>query len=258
MGEYCEGQWWLKELDAMAKTPDQRRAVAVVRKMMVEQHQGEPVAWMNTATGAITAHPVQVMDWDDESEPSAPIHTSDHRLMTSARELPDAERAKVQLMVSLLPSEESARILSKGAGRILTSDETVEKFYRQIVEASEVKPSAPEWDGKSWDVVYQREGKTVLSIRSDGVMDVYDRDGVKALMFDLINMEYGAIVERDERAAFEAWYADWFNDVYTPTNPLTAESMKQSRKGNNYGAGSLGKNGKWSGWQARAAMERKP
>ena len=43
MGEYCEGQWWLKELDAMAGTPDQRRAVAVVRKMMAEQHQGEPV-----------------------------------------------------------------------------------------------------------------------------------------------------------------------------------------------------------------------
>lgn len=36
---------------------------------------GEPVAWMNTATGAITAHPVQVMDWDDESEPVQALYT---------------------------------------------------------------------------------------------------------------------------------------------------------------------------------------
>jgi|GEM_PF-4403053 len=70
--------------------------------------------------------------------------------------------------------------------------------------------------------------------------------------------EPSAPVEIDERAAFEAWYADWFNDLYKPTKPLTAESMKQSRKGNDYGAGSLGKNGKWAGWQARSSLERKP
>lgn len=34
--EFCEGQWWLEELDTMVKTgtPNQKRAVAVVRNMM--------------------------------------------------------------------------------------------------------------------------------------------------------------------------------------------------------------------------------
>lgn len=37
--------------------------------------QGEPVAWLNTATGAVTASPVQVMDWDDKSEPVQALYT---------------------------------------------------------------------------------------------------------------------------------------------------------------------------------------
>lgn len=34
--DFAEGQWWLQELDAMVKdgTPDQKRAVAVVRNLM--------------------------------------------------------------------------------------------------------------------------------------------------------------------------------------------------------------------------------
>ncbi|WP_201212808.1 hypothetical protein [Pseudomonas sp. S36] len=35
----------------------------------------EPVAWLNTASGAVTASPVQVMDWDDESEPVQALYT---------------------------------------------------------------------------------------------------------------------------------------------------------------------------------------
>lgn len=31
--------------------------------------QGEPVAWINMATGYVTTSPVVVMDWDDEKEP---------------------------------------------------------------------------------------------------------------------------------------------------------------------------------------------
>jgi hypothetical protein len=40
-----------------------------------QQGRGEPVAWLNTATGAVTASPVQVMDWDDESEPVKGLYT---------------------------------------------------------------------------------------------------------------------------------------------------------------------------------------
>lgn len=32
------------------------------------QHQGEPVAWLNVATGHVTTSAVVVMDWDDEKE----------------------------------------------------------------------------------------------------------------------------------------------------------------------------------------------
>lgn len=64
-------------------------------------------------------------------------------------------------------------------------------------------------------------------------------------------------VERDERALFEANYVEWFNRKYNPTEPLTTESMVASRRGDNYGTGSLGRNGKWEGWQARAALDRK-
>lgn len=38
--EFAEGQWWLRELDAMAATgtPDQKRAVAVVRNLLRTAH----------------------------------------------------------------------------------------------------------------------------------------------------------------------------------------------------------------------------
>lgn len=39
--EFAEGQWWLAELDAMAaaSTPNQKRAVAVVRHLLRSAHQ---------------------------------------------------------------------------------------------------------------------------------------------------------------------------------------------------------------------------
>ncbi|MCH4880213.1 hypothetical protein EQV97_22920 [Pseudomonas sp. TMW22090] len=40
------------------------------------QHQGEPVAWINSATGHVTTSPVVVMDWDDEKEPVQSLYTS--------------------------------------------------------------------------------------------------------------------------------------------------------------------------------------
>ncbi|MGE8327245.1 hypothetical protein [Pseudomonas urmiensis] len=70
------------------------------------------------------------------------------------------------------------------------------------------------------------------------------------------SLEPSAPAERDERADFEKYYVDWFNRKYNPTDPLTVESMAAARRGDHYGAGSLGKNGKWEGWQARASLER--
>lgn len=91
------------------------------------------------------------------------------------------------------------------------------------------------------------EGKTILSWP--------DKRRISDAISD--STEPSAPVERDERADFESWYVSWFNSTYKPAKPATAESMKASRKGDDYGAGSLGKNGKWSGWQARAALARK-
>lgn len=89
----------------------------------------------------------------------------------------------------------------------------------------ESEPSAPVWDGKSWDVIYQREGKTVLSIRTDGVMDAYDRDGLMALMVELASrpliQEPSAPVERNDATLIDALLTceKWFVK-HSPTAQL--------------------------------------
>lgn len=67
-----------------------------------------------------------------------------------------------------------------------------------------------------------------------------------------------APVERDERAAFEGACCEYFNALPSVTTPITPEQVKQTRDGDHYGHGSLGKNLRWAGWQMRAALERKP
>lgn len=68
----------------------------------------------------------------------------------------------------------------------------------------------------------------------------------------------GTSVERDERADFETCYVDWFNRTHSQdVARYTVEEMKASRDGECYGHGSNGKNLRWLGWQARAALERK-
>lgn len=78
---------------------------------------------------------------------------------------------------------------------------------------------------------------------------------VKALS---ASAEQSAPVERDERAAFEGAYCEYFNALPSVSTPITPEQVKQTRNGNHYGHGSLGKNLRWAGWQMRAALERKP
>jgi predicted nucleic acid-binding Zn-ribbon protein len=56
--------------------------------------QGEPVAWLNVATGHVTTSPVVVMDWDDEKEQVQSLYTSQPAPVSS--ELVQLlERAKV-------------------------------------------------------------------------------------------------------------------------------------------------------------------
>jgi hypothetical protein len=64
-----------------------------------------------------------------------------------------------------------------------------------------------------------------------------------------------APVERDERAAFEAAYAAEFSEVRG--TPYTAADVASMRNGDWYGDRPF-LNGQWAGWQARAALERKP
>ena len=109
----------------------------------------------------------------------------------------------------------------------------------------------------------ERPSQIALSLQAKLKSVESERDRLRAeveqLRIALADIaERHAPVERDERAEFEAYYVDWFNRKYSPSEPLTIESMVSARRGDNYGTGSLGRNGKWEGWQARAALERKP
>lgn len=57
LSDFQEGQWWLKELDAMAMdgTPDQKRAVAVVRNLM---NAAKALHSVDTPYGHVTTHSV--------------------------------------------------------------------------------------------------------------------------------------------------------------------------------------------------------
>lgn len=59
------------------------------------------------------------------------------------------------------------------------------------------------------------------------------------------------------RAEFETHYADEFSKIRSPNVPFTAADVKALRSGEGYGDRAY-LNGQWKGWQARAALERKP
>ncbi|MEB8055763.1 hypothetical protein [Pseudomonas fulva] len=70
--------WWTKEeaeRDAAATGLPIVGLGSMAGVAPAEQRQDEPAAWLNTATGAVTSSPVQVMDWDDESEPVQALYT---------------------------------------------------------------------------------------------------------------------------------------------------------------------------------------
>ena len=72
-----------------------------------------------------------------------------------------------------------------------------------------------------------------------------------------VSQSQRSVAERDERAAFEAHYAAEFSKARSPEYPVTAEDVKGMRDGDSYGDRYY-LNGQWVGWQARAALERKP
>ena len=55
----------IRERDALQQLLNQRDEQVETLKM---RRQGEPVAWLNVATGQVTTSSVVVMDWDDEKE----------------------------------------------------------------------------------------------------------------------------------------------------------------------------------------------
>lgn len=57
-----------------------------------------------------------------------------------------------------------------------------------------------------------------------------------------------------EREAFEAWYAEDANTSTGRPGWMTAEGIAALRDGDGYGEHRTMLNGKWEGWQARAAL----
>ncbi len=103
---FAEGQWWLAELDQMVTngTPDQKRAVAVVRNLMRQHNaapapvaQGEPVARIIEGTevdqdGNLLA--AREIDWCAKDIDNLPVGTSlypDLQPAPVARRLTDEE-----------------------------------------------------------------------------------------------------------------------------------------------------------------------
>ncbi|MNJ54522.1 hypothetical protein D3C77_499650 [compost metagenome] len=110
---------------------------------------------------------------------------------------------------------------------------------------------------EEWRII--RRLRTALSASAEPSApneDDYMPEGVveAAIHGQLIDLP-SAPVERDERAAFEASYVTEYNTANTAT--YTAEDISALRKGCGYGPRPY-LNGQWEGWQARAALERKP
>lgn len=89
-----------------------------------------------------------------------------------------------------------------------------------------------------------------------GVCGVEFENGPVECIKDCPSCTPSAPVERDERAEFEAHYADEFSNARSPNVPFTAADVKALRSGEGYGDRAY-LNGQWKGWQARAALERK-
>ncbi|KCB25978.1 hypothetical protein [Bordetella hinzii] len=62
----------------------------------------------------------------------------------------------------------------------------------------------------------------------------------------------------DERAAFEADYAESWNAAYNNTTSHTAQEVAVLRDGDGYGAENVYLNARWEGWQRRAALASAP
>lgn len=67
-----------------------------------------------------------------------------------------------------------------------------------------------------------------------------------------------ALVERDDRAEFEAAYCEYFNALPGVSTPITPEQMRESRNGDHYGEGANGRNLRWAGWQMCTARRSRP
>lgn len=75
VADFREGQWWLKELDAMVEdgTPDQKRAVAVVRNLLRTSHAAvQPVADHACAPTSVVDH--EAPNVSDKAAPLARMH----------------------------------------------------------------------------------------------------------------------------------------------------------------------------------------
>ena len=90
-----------------------------------EQHHGEPVAWLNTATGNVTTSSVVVMDWDDEKEHVQSLYTHadpgeverpSQIALSLQTKLKSVESERDRLRAKLAEQENSARELLRIIG----------------------------------------------------------------------------------------------------------------------------------------------
>ena len=251
MGECCEGQWWLKELDAMAKTPDQRRAVAVVRKMMVEQHQGEPVAWLTKCkqSGLVEqAEPNEKASNPEHWTDAFPVYDSPK----SARSQFDYDRG---FAAGTAECETLRAKLAERDALLRYVDDQLTNMQPHIEQAC--YPGRAGFIDNYVDPVIERIRALSASAEPSASTEreAWALQEEKRLGIERLPVEPCAPVEIDERAAFEAWAKEQGLSVSRTPQALCFYNGMRRATGDYIDLSSLCS---YAAWQARAALERKP
>ncbi len=155
------------------------------RAQPAEAEGVEVVAWLNTATEAVTVHPVQVMDWDDESEPVEPlVSQSDHlaalSAVTAERDQLRADRDRLQEeMAELWKRIDNFQSQSHGIPalaeieRLRAEVEALRKVQGWVSVEERMPPVAEKPSDGDPDLIYTHTDEVIALLRNGDVVRTY-------------------------------------------------------------------------------------
>jgi hypothetical protein len=212
--------------------------------------QGEPVAWLDRASGAICTNQLKPLMGEGFE---TPLH-------------PHADPGEVERLRNCLRTEiEAGDSWKREAEDLRAQLAEAHALLRRIGKQWNV-PDPTDEDHACWDAIEsalsgsaEPSAPATQPINMKTMMQAYEQVDHKALLHGTsnwcsamatalrgaLNVEAGAPVEIDERAAFEI-------EFKKIGRPLTRADYDPEAYGNAFDDGA------WTGWQARAALERKP